>query len=98
VTRSGPSETCPAAFPHAAPCAANRRARQLGRVELGGGGAGRSRACQIEAADLPGYKIEELGMALMHPEDAMVELRAHFGPEPDDLNLDLGSLGNLLAD
>jgi hypothetical protein len=34
----------------------------------------------------------------MHLEDAMAELREHFGLEPGDLNLDLGPLGKLLPD
>jgi Gas vesicle protein K len=32
----------------------------------------------------------------MSLEDRMAELRDHFGPSPEDLNLDLGPLGPLL--
>jgi hypothetical protein len=53
---------------------------------------------RIDAGDLPEEKIEELGVGLMHLEDAMVQLREHFGLEPGDLNLDLGPLGKLLSD
>jgi hypothetical protein len=53
---------------------------------------------RIDAGDLPEEKIEELGVGLMHLEDAMDQLREHFGLEPRDLNLDLGPLGTLLPD
>lgn len=53
---------------------------------------------RIDAGDLPEHKVEELGVGLMHLEDAMAQLREHFGLEPDDLNLDLGPLGHLLRD
>jgi len=33
----------------------------------------------------------------MHLEEAMAELREHFGLQPEDLNVDLGPLGALLA-
>jgi hypothetical protein len=48
--------------------------------------------------ELPDEKVEELGVGLMHLEDAMAELRKHFGLEPGDLNIDLGPLGELLRD
>lgn len=53
---------------------------------------------RIDAGDLSEDKIEELGLGLMHLEDAMTQLREHFGLEPGDLNLDLGPLGRLLPD
>jgi hypothetical protein len=53
---------------------------------------------RIDAGDLPEETVEELGLGLMHLEDAMAELREHFGLEPGDLNLDLGPLGKLLPD
>lgn len=53
---------------------------------------------RIDADDLPEDQIEELGLGLMHLEDAMARLREHFGLEPGDLNLDLGPLGRLLRD
>ena len=36
------------------------------------------------------------GLGLMRLEDAMVDLREHFGLWPVDLNFDLGPLGHLL--
>jgi hypothetical protein len=53
---------------------------------------------RIDAGDLPEETVEELGVGLMHLEEAMDELREHFGLEPGDLNLDLGPLGKLLPD
>jgi hypothetical protein len=52
---------------------------------------------RVDAGDLPDEKIEQLGVGLMRLEEAMVELREHFGLEPGDLNIDLGPLGNLLG-
>lgn len=52
---------------------------------------------RVEAGDLPEDTVERLGLGLMRLEDAMVELREHFGLEPGDLNIDLGPLGNLLG-
>jgi hypothetical protein len=51
---------------------------------------------RVEAGDLPADTVERLGLGLMHLEEAMDELRQHFGLEPDDLNIDLGPLGHLL--
>src|SRR5690606_22178414 len=53
---------------------------------------------RVEAGDLPDEKVEELGLGLMKLEEAMTELREHFGLRPEDLNIDLGPLGNLLPD
>jgi hypothetical protein len=52
---------------------------------------------RVEAGSLTDDQTEELGLALMHLEEAMTELRQHFGLEPGDLNLDLGPLGPLLS-
>jgi hypothetical protein len=52
---------------------------------------------RVEAGDLPPETVERLGLGLMHLEKAMDELREHFGLEPEDLNVDLGPLGSLLA-
>jgi hypothetical protein len=52
---------------------------------------------RVDAGDLSDEKIEQLGVGLMRLEEAMVELREHFGLEPGDLNIDLGPLGNLLG-
>lgn len=51
---------------------------------------------RVEAGTLSDAQVEELGLALMRLEQAMTELREHFGLEPGDLNLDLGPLGPLL--
>jgi hypothetical protein len=51
---------------------------------------------RVEAGDLPDEKIEQLGLGLMRLEEAMTELREHFGLRPEDLNIDLGPLGHLL--
>jgi hypothetical protein len=52
---------------------------------------------RVEAGSLTDDQTEELGLALMHLEAAMAELREHFGLDPADLNIDLGPLGPLLA-
>lgn len=52
---------------------------------------------RVDAGSLTDDQIEELGLALLHLEEAMSELRELFGLEPGDLNLDLGPLGPLLA-
>ncbi|MGH3942464.1 MAG: gas vesicle protein K [Pseudonocardiaceae bacterium] len=50
---------------------------------------------RVESGTLSDAQVEELGLALMRLEQAMTELREHFGLEPDDLNLELGPLLNL---
>ena len=51
---------------------------------------------RVEAGDLPQETVERLGLGLMRLEEAMDELREYFGLRPEDLNIDLGPLGNLL--
>ena len=51
---------------------------------------------RVEAGNLPEETVERLGLGLMRLEEAMDELREHFGLRPEDLNIDLGPLGNLL--
>jgi hypothetical protein len=51
---------------------------------------------RVEAGDLSDEQVERLGLGLMKLEEAMVELREHFGLTPADLNLDLGPLGPML--
>jgi Gas vesicle protein K len=51
---------------------------------------------RVEAADLPDETVERLGLGLMRLEEAMDELREYFGLRPEDLNIDLGPLGDLL--
>ena len=51
---------------------------------------------RIEAGGLSEDQIERLGQALMALEQRMEELKEDFGLEDEDLNLNLGPLGNLL--
>ncbi|RDI45970.1 gas vesicle protein K [Falsibacillus pallidus] len=51
---------------------------------------------RVEGGTLTDEQIENLGVALMNLEDKMEELRNVFGLEAEDLNIDLGPLGNLL--
>jgi len=51
---------------------------------------------RVDAGDLSEEAVERLGVGLMRLEDAMAELRDYFGLRPEDLNLDLGPLGQLL--
>lgn len=52
---------------------------------------------RIDVGDLPDETVERLGLGLMRLEEAMVELREHFGLRPEDLDIDLGPLGTLLG-
>lgn len=49
---------------------------------------------RIEGGRLTLEEIDRLGLAFMRLEEKMEELKAHFGI--DDLNMNLGPLGNLL--
>jgi hypothetical protein len=51
---------------------------------------------RVDQGDLDEQQVEELGLALMHLEDAMERLKAQFDLTASDLNLDLGPLGPLL--
>jgi hypothetical protein len=51
---------------------------------------------RVEVGDLDDETVERLGIGLMKLEEAMEELRVHFGLRPEDLNIDLGPLGSLL--
>jgi hypothetical protein len=51
---------------------------------------------RMEGGGLADEEIERMGQALMELEAKMVELRTVFGLTEDDLNLDLGPLGELL--
>jgi hypothetical protein len=53
---------------------------------------------RVDDGTLTDGQIEKIGSTLMALESRMAELREHFGLEPEDLNLDLGPLGPLLAD
>jgi len=51
---------------------------------------------RMEGGSLTDGKIEEMGQALMKLESKVHEIAGAFGLRPEDLNLDLGPLGNLL--
>jgi len=51
---------------------------------------------RVEAGGLSDDQIERLGQALMALEERMDELKEEFGLSDEDLNLNLGPLGNLL--
>jgi hypothetical protein len=51
---------------------------------------------RMEGGSLDDAKVEEMGQALMKLEQKINEIAAHFGLRPEDLNLELGPLGNLL--
>ncbi|GAA1566754.1 MULTISPECIES: gas vesicle protein K [Kribbella] len=53
---------------------------------------------RIDDGGLSADQIEELGLGLMHLEEAVTSLRTRFDLTPEDLNLDLGPLGSLLGD
>lgn len=53
---------------------------------------------RLDQADLAPEQEERLGTALMHLDGAMDELCARHGLRREDLNLDLGPLGPLLAE
>lgn len=52
---------------------------------------------RIDQGDLTEEQIERIGTTLMALDEQMVRLREHFGLTAEDLNLDLGPLGPLLA-
>jgi hypothetical protein len=51
---------------------------------------------RIEGGSLTADEIERLGQTFMLLEERMEELKIEFGLEDDDLNLNLGPLGNLM--
>ncbi|MGP4081352.1 gas vesicle protein K [Pseudalkalibacillus sp. R45] len=51
---------------------------------------------RVEGGNLTDEQIEDLGVALMNLEEKMEELKDIFGLDAEDLNIDLGPLGNLL--
>jgi gas vesicle protein GvpK len=50
---------------------------------------------RMEGGTLADAQIEEMGLALMKLEQKIRELASQFGLRPEDLNLDLGPLGQL---
>jgi hypothetical protein len=53
---------------------------------------------RVDQGDLTDEQIEDLGLGLMHLEQAMDELKERYDLKAEDLNLDLGPLGSLLGD
>ncbi|MBR7830274.1 gas vesicle protein K [Actinospica sp. MGRD01-02] len=53
---------------------------------------------RLDVGDLSDEQVEQLGSTLMALEQKMAELQEHFGLTPEDLNIDLGPLGPLLAE
>ncbi|MCG3417986.1 gas vesicle protein K [Oceanobacillus jordanicus] len=51
---------------------------------------------RVEGGTLTDEQIEDLGIALMNLEEKMEELKEIFGLDAEDLNIDLGPLGNLM--
>ncbi len=51
---------------------------------------------RIEGNSLTEEEIEKLGETFMKLEEKMQELKVVFGLEDEDLNIDLGPLGNLM--
>ena len=51
---------------------------------------------RMEGGTLSDEQVEEMGLALMKLEAKIKELADQFGLRPEDLNLALGPLGNLL--
>ena len=51
---------------------------------------------RMEGGTLTDQQVEEMGLALMKLEAKIKELADQFGLKPEDLNLNLGPLGNLL--
>lgn len=52
---------------------------------------------RVDEGDLTDEQVEAIGETLMALEQRMAELREHFELTPEDLNIDLGPLGHLLA-
>ena len=50
---------------------------------------------RMEGGSLTNQQVEEMGLALMKLEEKIKDLGQQFGLKPEDLNLDLGPLGNL---
>jgi hypothetical protein len=53
---------------------------------------------RMEGGALEDTQIEEMGLALMKLEQKIRDLAQQFGLRPEELNLDLGPLGNLWTD
>ena len=53
---------------------------------------------RVDEGDLTDEQVEELGLGLMHLENAMEELKGRYDLTTADLNIDLGPLGTLLSE
>lgn len=51
---------------------------------------------RMEGGELSDEEIENMGLALMRLQERMEDIKAAFGLEGEDLNIDLGPLGRLL--
>ena len=51
---------------------------------------------RVESDSLTDEQLEELGITLMRLEEKMDELKAVFGLENEELNIELGPLGKLM--
>ncbi|CAN5654177.1 gas vesicle protein K [soil metagenome] len=51
---------------------------------------------RMEGGRLSDEEIENIGLALMRLQERMDDIKAAFGLEGEDLNIDLGPLGRLL--
>lgn len=51
---------------------------------------------RMEGGTLSDQQVEEMGLALMKLEEKVADLARQFDLKPEDLNLNLGPLGNLL--
>lgn len=51
---------------------------------------------RMEGGSLTDAEVERLGLALMRLDERLADVRAAFGLEAEDLNLDLGPLGRLV--
>src|SRR5438128_7771765 len=68
----------------------------LGLIELLRRLLERQAVRRMEGGTLNDEQIENMGQALMKLEEKIHQLAAGFGLKPEDLNLDLGPLGNTL--
>jgi hypothetical protein len=68
----------------------------LGLIELLRRLLERQAVRRMEGGSLNDEQVENMGQALMKLEEKIHELARHFGLKPEDLNLDLGPVGNLL--
>src|SRR5881398_2988211 len=68
----------------------------LGLIELLRRLLERQAVRRMEGGSLDAKQVEEMGQALMKLEEKIREIAAAFGLKPEELNLDLGPLGNLL--